>query len=229
MCWRRFLKQENILESKPLREKIADKIRADIIKGVYADDERLVEPKLAKSLGISRTPIREALRQLETEGFIEIVPRKGAVVKSLTVKDIDDLYAVKASLEGLAARQATANLTEKDIDRLRKINDKFRNLAYENPNLNIMDEYLKYNVDFHNIFITASKNKKILEILDGLAKNFQRFKTLLVSNPDRAKLAFEEHKEIIEAFATGNPDLAESRVRWHIQKAWEYLKRNIKK
>lgn len=221
------MKQENILESKPLREKIADKIRADIIKGVYADEERLVEPKLAKSLGISRTPIREALRQLETEGFIEIVPRKGAVVKSLTVNDIDDLYAVKASLEGLAARQATANLTEKDIDRLRKMNDKFRDIAYENPN--IMDEYLKYNVDFHNIFITASKNKKILEILDGLSKNFQRFKTLLVSNPERAQHAVEEHQAIIDAFATGDPDLAENRVRWHIQNAWEYLKHNIKK
>lgn len=223
------MKQENILESKPLREKIADKIRADIIKGVYADEERLVEPKLAKSLGISRTPIREALRQLETEGFIEIVPRKGAVVKSLTVGDIDDLYAVKASLEGLAARQATANLTEKDIERLRKINEKFRNLAYENPNMNIIEEYLKYNVDFHNIFITASRNKKILEILDGLAKNFQRFKTMLVSNPDRVKLAAEEHRMIIEAFASGDPDLAESRVRWHVQNAWEYLKKNIKK
>ncbi len=221
------MKQENVLESKPLREKIADKIRADIIKGVHADGERLVEPKLAKSLGISRTPIREALRQLETEGFIEIVPRKGAVVKALTIKDIDDLYAVKASLEGLAARQAAANLTEKDIDRLRKINEKFRDIAYENPN--VMDEYLKYNVDFHNVFITASDNKKILEILDSLAKNFQRLKTVLVSNRERAKHAVEEHEEIIAAFASGDPDLVEKKVRWHIQNAWEYLKHNIRK
>jgi DNA-binding GntR family transcriptional regulator len=222
----RCLKQENILESKPLREKIADKIRADIIKGAHVDGERLVEPKLAKSLGISRTPIREALRQLETEGFIEIVPRKGAVVKALTIKDIDDLYAVKASLEGLAARQATQNLHEKDIEKLRKINEKFRDIAYENPN--VMDEYLKYNVDFHNIFIAGSENKKIVEILDGLSKNFQRLKTVLVSNRERAKHAVAEHKEIIDAFASGNPDLAEQKVRWHIQNAWEYLKHNIK-
>lgn len=216
-----------MLESKPLREKIADKIRADIIKGVYADAERLVEPKLAKNLGISRTPIREALRQLETEGFIEIVPRKGAVVKALTIKDIDDLYAVKASLEGLAARQATLKLSSKDIDKLRKINEKFHDIANDFPN--VMDEYLKYNVDFHNVFITASDNKKILEILDSLAKNFQRLKTVLVSNRERAKQAVIEHQEIIEAFASGDPEKAEIKVRWHIQNAWEYLKHNIKK
>ncbi len=214
-----------MLESKPLREKIADKIRADIIKGVHEDGERLVEPKLAKSLGISRTPIREALRQLETEGFIEIVPRKGAVVKALTIKDIDDIYAVKASLEGLAARQATENLKEKDIERLRKINQKFSDIAYENPN--VMDEYLKYNIDFHNIFIMASENQKILEILDGLSKNFQRLKTVLVSNPERAKKAVAEHNEIIEAFASKDPELVEMKVRWHIENAWEFLKSNI--
>ncbi|WP_022851872.1 GntR family transcriptional regulator [Limisalsivibrio acetivorans] len=219
------MKQDTLLESKPLREKIADKIRADIIKGVHEDGERLVEPKLAKSLGISRTPIREALRQLETEGFIEIVPRKGAVVKALTIKDIDDIYAVKASLEGLAARQATENLKEKDIERLRKINQKFSDIAYENPN--VMDEYLKYNIDFHNIFIMASENQKILEILDGLSKNFQRLKTVLVSNPERAKKAVAEHNEIIEAFASKDPELVEMKVRWHIENAWEFLKSNI--
>ena len=88
------MNQDVFIESKPLREKIADIIRTDIIRGVYRNGERLVEPKLAKTLGISRTPIREALRQLEGEGFIEIVPRRGAVVKELTIKDIDDLYAI---------------------------------------------------------------------------------------------------------------------------------------
>ena len=220
------MSQEVFIESKPLREKIADKIRADIIKGVYKNGERLVEPKLAKNLGISRTPIREALRQLESEGFIEIVPRRGAIVKELTIKDIDDLYAIKANLEGLAARQAVLNLTEEQIESLININKKFRDIAEKNPSLT--DEYLKDNIDFHNIFISASDNEKLIDILDSLAKNFQRLKSLLVSDSGRAAMAVVEHKRIIDAFVSKDPDLAEKSVRDHIISGWEYLKERIK-
>jgi len=220
-----LLMQDNVFESKPLREKIADRIRGDIIKGIYSPGERLVEPKLAKNLGISRTPIREALRQLESEGFIDIVPRRGAVVKELTIKDIDDLYAIKANLEGLAARQACRNLKVKDLEKLDNINEKFIDLALKTPN--VVEEYLKYNVDFHNIFIAASKNMKLIEILDGMTKNFQRFKTMLVSNPERAEKASAEHAEIIEAFRSRDCELVEKKVRWHIQEGWEFLKARI--
>lgn len=220
------MSQEVFIESKPLREKIADKIRADIIKGVYRNGERLVEPKLAKNLGISRTPIREALRQLEGEGFIEIVPRRGAIVKELTIKDIDDLYTIKANLEGLAARQAVLHLTEEQIESLININKKFRDIAEKNPN--VTDEYLKDNIDFHNIFISASDNEKLVDILDSLSKNFQRLKTMLVSDAGRAAMAFVEHKKIIDAFVSKDPDLAELSVRNHIISGWEYLKERIK-
>jgi DNA-binding GntR family transcriptional regulator len=219
--------QDVFIESKPLREKIADKIRADIIKGVFKNGERLVEPKLAKNLGISRTPIREALRQLEGEGFIEIVPRRGAVVKELTIKDIDDLYAIKANLEGLAAWQATKNLTEEELESLIMINKKFKDIAEKNPS--VTDEYLKDNIDFHNIFIAASRNERLVDILDGLSKNFQRLKTMLVSDAGRAAMAVKEHKAIIDAFVSKDPDLAEKSVRNHIISGWEYLKEQIKK
>jgi len=217
---------EVFIESKPLREKIADKIRTDIIKGVFKSGERLVEPKLAKNLGISRTPIREALRQLEGEGFIEIVPRRGAIVKELTIKDIDDLYAIKANLEGLAARQATVNLTEEELESLIMINKKFREIAEKNPE--VTDEYMKDNIDFHNIFIGASRNDRLVDILDGLSKNFQRLKTMLVSDSGRAAMAAKEHKAIIDAFVSRDPDEAEKSVRNHIISGWEYLKERIK-
>jgi DNA-binding GntR family transcriptional regulator len=217
----------DIFESKPLREKIADRIRSDIIKGQYKSGERLVEPKLAQMLGISRTPIREALRQLESEGFIDIVPRKGAVVKELTLKDIDDLYAIKANLEGLAAKQATGNITEKDIIRLKNINEKFHSISHKNKN--VIEEYLKYNLDFHDIFIKASKNQKLIEILEGLSKNFQRFKGFLVTKAERSEEAYKEHIRIIEAFESKDEELAEKVVRQHIESGWEYLRNKIKK
>ncbi|WP_303852297.1 GntR family transcriptional regulator [Seleniivibrio woodruffii] len=219
------MNQDVFIESKPLREKIADIIRTDIIKGVYRNGERLVEPKLAKNLGISRTPIREALRQLEGEGFIEIVPRRGAVVKELTIKDIDDLYAIKANLEGLAARQATLNLTSEQIEILIGINKKFRDYAEKNPG--IPDEHHKDNIDFHNVFIAASGNEKLVDILDGMSKNFQRLKSMLMSDAGRAANAVKEHKKIIDAFISKDPDLAEKTVREHIISGWEYLKQRI--
>lgn len=214
-----------VLNSKPLREKIADKIRADIVKGVFNDGERLVEPKLAEIYGISRTPIREALRQLESEGFIEIVPRKGAVVKELTIKDIDNLYAIKANLEGLAARQAVENISSKEIEKLVNVNEKFIYLF--NSSENIVEEYLKYNISFHNLFIKYSNNEKLIEILEGLNKNFQRFRSFLVSKVDRVKDAYEEHKRIIEAFQANDPELAEKTVRKHIESGWQYLRNKI--
>lgn len=217
--------QDNLFESKPLREKIADKIRAEIIRGTFKPGERLVEPKLAKNLGISRTPIREALRQLEGEGFIEIVPRRGAIVKELTLKDIDDLYAIKANLEGLAARQACERLKNRDLEKLSKINEKFKEITDKNPN--VVEEYMKYNVDFHNFFIQSSNNNKLIEILDGLSKNFQRLKSVLVSDASRTVDAASEHEQIIEAFLSGDPDLVEQKVRDHIREGWEYLKKRI--
>lgn len=219
---------QNILyDSKPLRELIADRIRADIIKGTFNEGERLVEPKLAETLGISRTPIREALRQLEGEGFIEIVPRRGAVVKQITIKDLDDLYAIKANLEGLAASLAVGNMTSKEIEKLKRINEKFYDIAKGNKSA--VDEYLSYNVDFHNVFINFSKNHKLIEILDSLSKNFQRFKGILVAKADRSADAYQQHLKIIEAFESGNSELAELTVREHIISSWEYLRKSIDK
>lgn len=214
-----------LLDSKPLRERIADRIRADIVKGVFSDGERLIEPKLAEIYGISRTPIREALRQLESEGFIEIVPRKGAVVKELTIRDIDNLYAIKANLEGLAARQAVNLISDKEIERLVNMNEKFISLF--NGSENIVEEYLRYNISFHNLFIKYSQNDKLIEILEGLNKNFQRFRSFLVSKVDRVREAYLEHKRIIEAFKDRDPEKVEKAVRNHIESGWQYLRAKI--
>ncbi|KAA0256932.1 GntR family transcriptional regulator [Deferribacter autotrophicus] len=216
---------EELLETKPLREKIADKIRTDIIKGVYKDGDRLVEPKLAEILGISRTPIREALRQLESEGFVEIIPRKGAIVKTMTLEDVDNLYVIKASLEGLAARQAVKYIKDEDIEEMSKINQRFLYIA--NKSSDIVEEYLKYNIDFHNIFIKLSHNEKLVEILEGLSKNFQRIKGMLITKSDRALKAYEEHNEIIKAFKSKNAELVELKVRWHIENSWNYIKERM--
>ena len=110
--------RKQIERHQTLREKILETIRDAILKGTMKPGERVSEPDLAERFGISRTPIREAFRQLESEGYLEVVPRKGAVVASLSERDIEEFYAIKIILEGFAARMAADKLTAKEIERL---------------------------------------------------------------------------------------------------------------
>jgi DNA-binding GntR family transcriptional regulator len=112
-----------------LREQIVSSLRESIIKGELYSGQKLTEPDLAEKLGISRTPIREAFRQLESEGFLTVIPRRGAVVSRITRKEIDDFYELKSLLEGYAARIAAEKITEKGIEKLRKINEQLTVLA----------------------------------------------------------------------------------------------------
>src|SRR3989338_6829835 len=105
-----------------LRERIVDFIKDSIISGRLRPGERVPEQEIAQSLGISRTPIREAFRQLESEGFISVTPRKGAVVSPITDKDVNEFYAIKSLLEGFAAKTACPKLAQKDIKRLESLN-----------------------------------------------------------------------------------------------------------
>ncbi|MEA3348360.1 MAG: GntR family transcriptional regulator, partial [Pseudomonadota bacterium] len=114
---------------KTLREKIVEVLREAIIRQKIRPGERITELEVAERFGISRTPIREAFRQLESEGFLTIIPRKGAVVSDIQEKDIRDFYEIKGVLEGYAARQAVALITEKDIARLEQFNREMEECA----------------------------------------------------------------------------------------------------
>ena len=123
------MRKKPIERHQTLREKILEMIRDAILKGTMKPGERVSEPELAERFGISRTPIREAFRQLESEGYLEVIPRKGAVVASLSERDIEEFYAIKILLEGFAAKMAAEKLTEKDIDRLESINERLKKVA----------------------------------------------------------------------------------------------------
>jgi DNA-binding GntR family transcriptional regulator len=116
------VRRKQIQRHQTLREKILETIRDAILKGTMKPGERVSEPDLAERFGISRTPIREAFRQLESEGYLVVIPRKGAVVASLSERDVEEFYAIKIILEGFAAKMASVNRTEKDFVRLEAIN-----------------------------------------------------------------------------------------------------------
>lgn len=191
-----------------LRERIADGIRNAIVNGTIPSGSHMAEPELAERFGISRTPVREALRQLESEGFIVVVPRKGAIVASMSAKDISDFYDLKMVLEGFAARQATHLLTDADIDLMAKINDAMlaANVAQD------WRKAIELHNEFHMIFVTASGNERLAAIDRNLVLQFQRFRLILAMHGSTEGSA-RQHREIIEAFRSRDAELAESLVR----------------
>lgn len=190
-----------------LREKIVETVRQAIINGHLPPGTRVAEPELADKFGISRTPIREAFRQLESEGFITVVPRKGAVVASFSEKDISDFYDIKMVLEGYAARCAARRLTEKDIARMEAVNRQMETAAAKKD---IRKVFSLHN-EFHDVFLAASGNEKLKALVDNMVMQFQRFRILL-SMPGRIEGSIRQHWEIIEAFRKKNAALAASLV-----------------
>jgi DNA-binding GntR family transcriptional regulator len=192
-----------------LREKILETIRDAIISGVLKPGEKVAEPELSERFGISRTPIREAFRQLESEGYLTVIPRKGAVVASFSQRDVEEFYAIKSILEGYAARKACENVTPREISKLQAINDKLSLLAKDGD----IKHFFKVHNSFHELFVRAADNEKLTEMIINLVERFQLLRIASLSVPGRMEFSVQEHQKIIEAFRNGNADLAETLVR----------------
>lgn len=192
-----------------LREKILETIRDAIMSGALKAGEKVSEPELAERFGISRTPIREAFRQLESEGYLTVIPRKGAVVVSFSQKDVEEFYAIKSILEGYAARRACENLTSKEIEKLQSINERLRLLSKNGD----VKNFFRVHNDFHDLFIRSADNDKLHELINNLVRKFQRLRMASLSLPGRMRVSVEEHEKIIEAFRKRDAALSEKLVR----------------
>jgi len=192
-----------------LREKILETIRDAIMTGALKPNEKVAEPDLAERFGISRTPIREAFRQLESEGYLTVIPRKGAVVTAFSARDVEEFYAIKSILEGYAARRACSKLTAKELEKLRTINERLRTLADEGD----VKHFFRAHNDFHETFLRAADNEKLYELIINLVNKFQRLRFASLSLPGRMHISVKEHDKIIDAFNQRDADLAETLVR----------------
>ncbi len=202
------MKKKPIERHQTLREKILETIREAILRGTLKPGEKVAEPELAERFGISRTPIREAFRQLESEGYLTVVPRKGAVVASLSERDVEEFYAIKSILEGYAARIAATRMTEKDLERLEAINVRLEKLADEGD----VKTFFRVHNEFHELFIKASDNEKLLELISQLMMKFNRLRMASLSLPGRMEISVQEHRKIIEAFRKHDGDMADKLV-----------------
>ncbi len=200
---------------KPLREIVFETLREAIINATLKPGERLMEIQLAEEMGVSRTPVREAIRKLELEGFVVMVPRKGAYVADISTKDIADVFEIRAALEGLAAGLAAERITEEELDQLERILVKIG----ECVNNNDLEKLIEVDGEFHDTLFKATRNERLVQIVSNLREQIQRFRTASLSIPGRMKYALEEHKKIVEAVSERNVELAQALAREHIENA----------
>lgn len=198
-----------------LRAKVFYHIQNDILNGVYKPGESLTEKKLCDELGVSRTPIREAIRQLELEGLVQSIPNKGAVVTGISTKDIEEIYIIRMMIEGLAARWAAENITPEELEELKEAVDLEEFYTMKNDREHI----LKFDSRFHDILFKASKSKPLMHMLRTFHHYVQRARNASFESPGRAKKVLEEHKAILDAIIEGDAEKAERLTNEHVSNA----------
>jgi DNA-binding GntR family transcriptional regulator len=206
-----------------LRERIVARLRQAIITGELAQKSRLIEPELARQLNVSRTPLREAIRQLEAEGFVTNVPRFGSFVSEITPRDVEDLYAIRTVIEGLAARQAAENPDPAKRDVLDNI---LADLAKRTGDYR---QYHEISGRFHDIIVELSENRRLQGIYHSLAQHVSRMRTLSLAVRGRPEISLRGHRRIATAILRGRGVEAERAMRAHIEAAYGVLKRTVRK
>ena len=204
--------------------KVFQRIREDILKGKYKEHEELRENTIGKELGVSHTPVREALRQLELEGLVSIIPNKGAYVTGISPKDVKDIYMIRSMLEGLCARWATENITEEQMEELEEtiLLSEFhmkREGSYNVEQITMLDGR------FHAILYEASNSRILSHVLADFHKYVQPARKSSVVSEERARKSIREHKQILRAIRDKDQDLAEQLANEHILHVMQNLKK----
>ncbi|HHX22609.1 MAG: GntR family transcriptional regulator [Tepidanaerobacteraceae bacterium] len=207
---------------KPLRELVFAAMREAIVKGELKPGERLMEVQLAEEMGVSRTPVREAIRKLELEGLVVMVPRKGAYVAGLTLKDAANVFEIRGSLEGLAAALAAERITEEEINDLDRVLEDIAKAGEKGD----VDTIIKKDMEFHQKLFSATRNERLAQIISNLKEQIDRFRIKSFTNPKRLKSVILEHKKILDAIKNGDAENAEKLARDHIYES-EYNVMNV--
>ncbi len=207
------------IERRVLREEIKAYLAGAILRGEYKPGDRIVETRVAQQLGVSQAPVREAIRDLESLGFLKSEPFRGASVRRLSVEELTEIYPVRAALEGVAARAAVTRLTEADFARLEDLLGKMVAAASSDDPRGHTD----HDVAFHRVIVEASGNRALIKIWDTMQLATWTFVTTVRSGHDLRELA-ERHRTVLEALRTRDPDQAEHALRRHIEELGEWLR-----
>ena len=199
---------------KPLREIVYDQLKRQILTGKISPGTRMMEISLADEMGVSRTPVREAIRKLEKEGLVTIEPRRGAYASNISVIDVIDTLEVREELEGFAAALAAERITNAEIDEMVAMTEKYAEAVTANDT----EQIIHYDEMFHKAIVKASRNKTLIKISETVQELVLRFRYVYYDDFSRYENMPREHREIIAAIRKGSADEAKKVADTHVRK-----------
>ena len=199
-------------EYLPLRDVVFNTLRQAILRGELKPGERLMEIQLANKLGVSRTPIREAIRKLELEGLVLMIPRKGAEVAQITEKSLKDVLEVRKALEELAVQLACDKMDKEGIENLKKAAEDFKDTLDADD----VTKIAQADVKFHDVIYHATDNQRLIQLLNNLGEQMYRYRVEYLKRKDCYEILVEEHKEIIKKLEDRDKSAASEIMSRHI-------------
>ena len=215
----------NTNEYLPLRDVVFNTLRDAILTGKLVPGERLMETQLAEKLGVSRTPVREALRMLELENLVELVPRKGAQVLDMSEKDIVNILEVRSALEGLATSVACKKMSKEDLQQLKNMEVDFEKAVAEND----VEHFVDIDEDFHDLIFAATENDKLINIFRNLRIQLYRYRMAQAKNNETSMSTIvAHHRSIIRAIENHDAEEGASIAQGHIKYQTESILRFVR-
>ena len=200
-------------EYLPLRDVVFNTLRQAILKGELKPGESLMEIQLANKLGVSRTPVREAIRKLELEGLVLMIPRKGAEVAEITRQDMEDVLEVRTALEELAVKDACDHITDAQLSELKKASNEFKKALLEGKDLVTCADA---DMHFHDVILSATNNRRLIQMLNNLSEQMYRYRMEYLKDERTHKTLIEEHDAIRRALKKHDKVKAGAAIRVHI-------------
>ncbi|MFM1651837.1 GntR family transcriptional regulator [Brevibacillus sp. B_LB10_24] len=203
-------------ELSPIRDKVYQYIKQSIMQGVYKSGERIIERELADQLNVSRTPIREALFRLESQGFVKTLPRKGVVVSKLSPEEVIEIFTILSALQSLAMKLAAQKATAAQREELTQIIEEIDH-ALAQPNFE--QEHWHFHFKINDVICQATQSPRLTQMLDGLSDYIRAFVHLGYELPGRMRKAMEENRDLARAVRDGEAELAEYFTKIHVENA----------
>ncbi len=211
-------------EFLPLRDVVFNTLRKAILTGELKPGERLMEIHLANRLGVSRTPIREAIRKLELEGLVIMIPRRGAEVAQITEKSLKDVLEVRRALDALCAELACERISEEEKGKLKQACDQFRHAAVTGDAATIAAA----DVAFHDIIVLATGNERLIQLINNLSEQMYRYRFEYIKDESRHDNLVQEHRMIYDSIIRGEKKKAAEAARLHIDNQEKSVIRQIR-
>lgn len=208
----------------PLRDVVFNTLREAILRGDLVAGERLMELQLAAKLGVSRTPIREAIRMLEQEGLAITIPRKGAIVAGMTEKDMQDVLEIREALEELSVQVACDKITDEEIEKLQKNMKNFEHSLKSGD----LKKMAQADVEFHDVIYQATDNPKLINMLNNLREQMYRYRVEYLKNPENHEQLLKEHEAIYKGIVEKDKQAVTNMIRRHISNQVDVVKHIIR-